>query len=83
MFDATAKGPKIWRGCRYGFFGKQLNERATIVFEISDDNLTLITSHNLDCERYLVISGIHIKLNAHVKPKRCTNQVKRIKRDIK
>ena len=68
MFDATAKGPKIQRGCRYGFFGKQFNERATIVSEMSDDNLTLIPSHNLYCERYLVISAIHIKLDAHVKP---------------
>ena len=28
---------------------------------MSDDDLTLIPSHNLDCERDLAISGIHIE----------------------
>ena len=48
-------------GCKYGFFGEQFSERATIVSEISDDDLTLIPYHNLDCERDLAISGIHIE----------------------
>ena len=42
-----------WR--QYGFFDEQFNERVTIVFEMSDDDLTVIPSHNFDCERDLAI----------------------------
>ena len=63
---------------------------------MSDDDLTLIPSHDLDCERNLGISGIHIEntckcSNCHFKA-RCardnammyrSSQVKIIKRDIK
>ena len=63
---------------------------------MSDGDLTLIPSHNLNCEGDLAISGIHIEntskcSNRHIKA-RCTrdnvmlhksSQVKRIKRDIK
>ena len=59
--DAAADGLRIQRGHEYGFFGEKFNERATIVSEMSDDDLTLIPSHNLDCERDLRFSGIHIK----------------------
>ena len=63
---------------------------------MSGDGLTLILSHNLDYERDLAISGIHIentgKCSNHHFKARCTlnkamlqksSQVKRIKRDIK
>ena len=96
MCDAAAEGLRIQRGREYGFFGKQFNERVTIVSEMSDDDLTLIPPHNLDCEKDLAISGIHIEnkskwSNHHFKA-RCTrdnvmlhksSQVKRINRDIK
>ena len=96
MYDAAAKGLRIHCGREYGFFGEQFNKRVTIVSEMYDDDLTLIPSHNLDCERDLAISGIHIEntskcSNRHFKA-RCTNdnvmlhkssQVNWIKRDIK
>ena len=63
---------------------------------MSDEDLTLIPSHNLDCERDLAFSCIHIEKtskcsNCHFKA-RCTgdnvmlhksSQVKRIKSNIK
>ena len=51
--DAAAYGLRIQRGREYGFFGEKFNERATIVSEMSDEDLTLIPSHNLDCVRDL------------------------------
>ena len=51
--DAAADGLRIQRGREYGFFGEKFNERATIVSEMSDEDLTLIPSHNLDCVRDL------------------------------
>ena len=60
-WDAAAEGLRIQRGREYGFFREQFNERATIVSEMSDNDLTLIPSHKLDCERDLEISGIHIE----------------------
>ena len=48
MCDAAAEGLRIQRGREYGFFGEQFNKRETIVSEMSDDDLTLIPSHNLD-----------------------------------
>ena len=94
--DTAAEGRRIQRGREYGFFNEQFNERATIVSEMLDNDLTLIPSHNLDCERNLPISGIHIEntskcLNRHFKAQSTGNnvmlhkfsQVKRIKRDIK
>ena len=50
MCDAAAEGLLIKRGGEYGLFGKQFNERTTALSEMSDDDLTLIPSHNLDCE---------------------------------
>ena len=95
MCETAAEGLRIQRGRQFGFFGEQFNERATIVSEMSDDDLTLIPSHNFDCERDLAILGIHIEntkcSNRHFKV-RCTgdnamlqksSQVKRIKGDIK
>ena len=67
--DAAAEGLRIQRGREYGFFGEQFNERATTVSGISDDELTLIPSHNLDCERDLAISGIHIE-----NTRKCSNR---------
>ena len=63
---------------------------------MSDDNLTLIPSHSLICERDSEISGIYVEnaskcSNLHLKA-RCTrdnvmlrkySQAKKIKRDIK
>ena len=77
------------------FFGEQFNERATIFSEMSDEDLTLVPSHNLDCERDLAIAGIHFEntskcSNRHFKAQ-CTrdkvmlhksSQVKRINRYI-
>ena len=42
MCDAPAEGLGIQHGRENGFFGEQFNERATIVSEMSDDDLTLI-----------------------------------------
>ena len=70
MCDSAAEGLRIQRGREYGLFREQFNERATIVSEMSDDGLTLIPSHNLDCEKDLAISGIYIKntsSNCHFK----------------
>ena len=80
MCDAAAEGLLIQGGREYGFFGEQFNERTTIVSEMHDDDLTLIPSHNLDCERDLAISGIHIENTS-----KCSkfSQVNRITRDIK
>ena len=55
--DAAAESLRIQRGREYGFFSEQFNERANIVSEMSDDDLTLIPTHNLDCEREMAISG--------------------------
>ena len=57
MCDAAAEGLQIQHGHEYGFIGEEFNETATIVSKMSDENLTLIPSHNLGCERDLVISG--------------------------
>ena len=64
MCDPAAEGLRIQHGHEYGFFGEQFNERTSIVSEMSDGNLNLIPSHNLDCERDLAGSSIHI--DAHV-----------------
>ena len=77
---AAAEGLRIQRGRNYGFFGEQINERATIVSERPDDYVTLIPSHNLDCERDLAISCIHIEnttksLNLHFKAQCSHNNV--------
>ena len=71
MCDVAVEGLWIQRGNEYGFFGDQFNERATIVSEMSGDDLVLIRSHNLDCERDLAVSDILIentisKLDAHL-----------------
>ena len=75
MCEAVAEGMRIQRGRQYGFFGEQFNERATIVSEMFDDDLTLTPSHNFDCERDLTIFGIHTEntkcSNRHFKA-RCT-----------
>ena len=96
MCNPAAEGLRIQHGHGYGFFGEQFNERTSIVSEMSDGDLNLIPSHNLDCERDLAGLSIHIEntskySNLYFKA-RCSrdnimlhkfSQVKRIKRDIK
>ena len=54
MLEAVAEGLKIQRGREYGFSDEvNTNPRATVVSDIDDDELYLIPSNNLICEREL------------------------------
>ena len=76
MCVAAAEGLRIQRGREYGFFGAEFTERATDISQLPDEDLELITSHNLDCERNLSVAGVYMEQsskcsNRHFKSK-CT-----------
>ena len=61
MVKQAGERLRIQRGREYGFFGEEFNERAADITQIPDEELELIPSHNLDCERNLSVAGIYME----------------------
>ena len=66
MVKQAGEGLRIQRGREYGFFGEEFNERAADITQIPDEELELIPSHNLDCERIYPLQASIWKLEAKI-----------------
>ena len=96
MCKASAEGLRIQRGREYGFFGEEFTPRATIVAHLPDEELSLIPSNNLECERNLSVAGVYMEQSSKCSNRffksKCTRdnvtlhkaaKVKRISRSLK